>query len=563
MVFVDSVRVLPQVVNLQVGRWYYGAVAEVCPENATCNCVTWYSDNTSVATVGPDNGFIYAKAPGIARIYATAADAFGASDYMTVTVSGTIAVESITLDPASISLEVGTSADLCAAVCPGNSTNKNLHWSSSNTNVATVEDGEVSAIARGSATITAVSTDGSGVSGSCTVNVTGDILVSSIQVCPMTATLFKGESTYVSASVSPSNAATQTVTWRSSNSNVATVNPDTGLVIAKNAGTVMIYAAAQDGSGVEGCCTIRVRNPILVENITLNETFLELEKEESFTLSATVCPSNAKQKKVCWSSSNTAVATVDGTTGKVTGKNVGNATIYAAAVDDSGVCASCSVRVNGTTTTPTCPQNENTAPENTYQDPIDVYNGAHLLQNTLMTLFGGQGLKLTAHYDSTRLVESSLGRGWYHNYEKYVVVDGSEAYAYQNPSVFLKYEKEAGSNGVFNCIHANKAGYVLTVDHTRAYPYIIDCNSAHTEYYNAEGKLAKIVDHQGFETQITYSGTLITIADCVSGKKMYLAKDAEGKIVRVYDDASRQATITYSGDLITAICDVNGNSLSY
>ena len=101
------------------------------------------------------------------------------------------------------------------------------------------------------------------------------------------------------------------------------------------------------------------------------------------------------------------------------------------------------------------------------------------------------------------------------------------------------------------------------MDHSRQYPYIIDCNSERTEYYDSNGRLAKIADHQGFETLLSYSGALITITDSVSGKQIYLEKDSSCKIVRVYDDAAREAALTYSGNLLTAVCDVNGNTLTY
>ena len=105
MICVSSVTVYPKSVTLKKGNWYYSVSAEVCPANADCNCVTWHSSNTNVATVNAANGYIYAKAAGTARIYATATDGSGCSDYITVTVRNTVPVESVTLNRTSLSLE--------------------------------------------------------------------------------------------------------------------------------------------------------------------------------------------------------------------------------------------------------------------------------------------------------------------------------------------------------------------------------------------------------------------------------------------------------------------------
>lgn len=563
MICVNSVSVSPKSITLKVDNWSYAACAEVCPSNADCKEVTWHSNNPSVASVNASSGYIYANAVGSTRIYATATDGSGCSDYLTVTVSNTIPVTSVTLGRSDLSLEEGQSASLCTTVCPDNASNKNLNWTSSNNNVATVNNGVVTAVAKGSARITAAAADGSGKSASCSISVSGDTLVSSICVTPDPYTLITGKSAYLYVTVCPENATNKCVTWSSDDICVATVNSVSGLVYAQNPGTTKIRAAAQDGSGVVGECSLTVMDPICVEDINLSRSYLVLYKGSTHRLTATVCPTNASNKKVRWHSSRTSVATVSATTGLITAKSAGTATIYATAQDGSGVRSCCTVVVKQTIVCSVEETPVNKVQGSTFADPVDVYTGAHLLNNTLMSLFGGQGIKLTAHYDSTQLACGSLGSGWSHNYEKHIEVDACEAFVYNNPSIFSRYAANSDCQTRFTCCSPNKNDYVLTVDHSRQYPYIIDCNSVRTEYYNANGDLAKIVDHQGFETLISYSDTLITITDGVSGKKIYLEKDSSCKIIRVYDDAGRQATLTYTNNLLTEICDVNGNSLSY
>ena len=187
---VYSVNVYPSSTTIKTGNWYYGAYAIV---NASSNCntdVRWYGNNTSIATVNASSGYIYAKAPGTTRIYAQSTIDSSKKDYITVTVtSGTICVDSVALNRSSISLEKGDTFDLCATVCPTNATNKSICWSSTNPSVATVSGGVVTAKARGSAYIYAEAQDGSGEYGYCYVNVTEDVLVTSVTVSPSSKTM--------------------------------------------------------------------------------------------------------------------------------------------------------------------------------------------------------------------------------------------------------------------------------------------------------------------------------------------------------------------------------------
>ncbi len=344
MICVNSVSVFPKSITLKVGDWYYSACAEICPTNADCRCVTWHSDNASVASVNASSGYIYANRVGTARIYATATDGSGCSDYLTVTVSNTVPVTSVTLNRSSLSLEEGDSASLSATVCPDNATNKNVNWTSSNNGVATVNNGIITAVSKGSARITATAADGSGKSASCLVSVTGDILVTSIELTPSNTTLRVGYSIYPSVTVCPSDAAEKSFTWSSANSNIASVNPNSGLVYAKAVGTTTIYATACDGSGVCGCCTVRVI-PVYVQDIVVCPETLTLDVGESACLEATVYPVNATNPNISWTSGDCNIADVDAN-GCVTGKAPGTTCICANAVDGSDAYGCCTVIVH-------------------------------------------------------------------------------------------------------------------------------------------------------------------------------------------------------------------------
>ena len=84
-----------------------------------------------------------------------------------------------------------------------------------------------------------------------------NVLVTAISV-PSTATLYVGNTATLTATVTPTNATNQKVTWSSNNESVATVGTD-GTVTAVSAGTATITATAQDGSGISGSCVVTVQ----------------------------------------------------------------------------------------------------------------------------------------------------------------------------------------------------------------------------------------------------------------------------------------------------------------
>ncbi len=563
MICVNSVTAYPKCLTLKLGDWYYGTSVEIAPADADCKTVTWHSDNPSVASVNASNGYICANSVGTAKIYATATDGSGCSDYINVTVGLTVPVEDVSLNQTSLSLNEGASTTLCATVCPAHATNKQLNWCSSNPTVAAVNDGVVCALSKGSATITATAADGSGKCACCAVTVTGNTLVTSITVTPAEQTLFLGKSMLLSATVYPSNATQKSVKWVSSDSSVATVNPDSGLVYAQGEGSALIYARALDGGTASGYCKLTVKKEVLVTEIKFSESSYVLEREGILRLAdiTTVVPENASNKKICWRSSNTSVARADNELNVVFAIGPGKANIYATAQDGSDTKAEFSVHVMQSTTR--CEEKPKSMPGGIMGNPIDVYTGASMLSSTLMTLFGGQGLQLIAYYDSTQLACGALGKGWYHNYEKHLERNGNEILVYSTPTSFARYKAQSDCCTTFTCETKGKEGYILTVDDSLEYPYILDCNSEKTEHYDANGNLVKIVSHEGFETSISYTNLQVVIKDCVSGKEIRLDRINSGRVYRVYDGHGREATLNYSGYYLTAICDVNGKSRTY
>ena len=159
--------------------------------------------------------------------------------------------------------------------------------------------------------------------------------------------LKKGEAKMLTAFMSSVSGAQAAVTWKSSNSSVATISAS-GRVQAVAAGTAVI-TAAHKGSGKTAKCTVTVTEAkIPVSKVTLNTNAIKWPVGRSGSFTATVLPSNATNKAVAWRSSNTKVATVS-STGKLTAVAPGTATITCTAQDGSGKYATCKVTVKSNT----------------------------------------------------------------------------------------------------------------------------------------------------------------------------------------------------------------------
>jgi uncharacterized protein YjdB len=258
---------------------------------------------------------------------------YGQTSTVTFTVS-TGAVEGVSLDQTNASISVNDSLSLTATVSPSNAANKTVSWKSSDSSVASVDaNGKVTAKKVGTATITVTTEDG-GYTASCKVSVV-PAAVSSVSLDQTNASVNVNGTVTLKATISPSNAADQTIIWNSSNTNVATVS-SSGVVTGKAAGSAIISATTTNGKSAS--CTITV-NAIQATGVALNASSLYFESGKTYTLKATILPSNANSS-VSWSSSNTKVATVD-SNGKVTIKGSGEATITAKT--SNGKTASCKV----------------------------------------------------------------------------------------------------------------------------------------------------------------------------------------------------------------------------
>ena len=326
-------------INLTIGGTTKVA-ATVVPENATYRSVMWTSSNPSVATV--NNGLIEGKSVGTAEIIVSTTHK-NISKKINVTVSN-VEAESISLNKKTLDLTVGSKESLTVTFNPNNTSNKTITWTSSNTGIITVKDGLVVAKGVGTATVTAKSSNGK--TASCIANVKADnVPVQSLSLNVNVINTTVGDEIHLNATIKPDNATNKIVTWESSNSNVATVLD--GVVKTKGVGTATITATSINGK--KDTCTVTVKsNDVEVQSVTLNSNNIKTKVGEEVSLMATISPSNATNKTITWSSSDTSVATVS-SSGKVTGKNEGTATITAKS--NNGKIATCIVTVEEATIT--------------------------------------------------------------------------------------------------------------------------------------------------------------------------------------------------------------------
>lgn len=263
----------------------------------------------------------------------------GRMDTHMITVEPLVPVEKIKLDS---EMTVTTSGlhELEYTIEPANASIQDLEWESTDAAVAKVQYSSgryvLYAYKNGTTTITATATDGSGVTASCEVTVNINYPVQDISLNHDAKTFTKaGETLQLTATIYPDSATNKTVTWKSSDKTVATVD-ESGLVTAVGNGTADITATTEDGN-FKATCQVTVEIPELTLSLDKSELTLT-QTEEQQKLTAIVSDT---EEKVTWLSSDPFVATVtrDGT---VTAIANGTATITASAGDKT---VSCTVEV--------------------------------------------------------------------------------------------------------------------------------------------------------------------------------------------------------------------------
>ena len=312
-----------------------------------------------------------------------------------------IKADKITLDKGELVLwATNQTESIKATVTPENAEDKDVVWESLDTSVVTVDQkGNVTAVADGTTFVKCSLKSNSKVFASCEVTVQvpepskpATIKATSITVEPKVLNLNTNDYfvDYLEYKILPENSDETDVVWESDNPKVAMVSED-GQVTANGVGTTTVRCYIEANPSLSATCTVNVKGStepevVKVSGISLNPDIdLKIEEGSSYTIKATVAPSNATNSSVKWVSSSPDVATVDDN-GNVTAIKAGSTTITCTAVDGSGVSASCPVTVKAKSTTN---PSETEKTKYTYRVSTDLnygpFNGGDLIGTNIYT----------------------------------------------------------------------------------------------------------------------------------------------------------------------------------
>ncbi len=300
-------------------------LAMVVPSEATNQAVTWTTSDTTVATVD-SNGVITGVLVGTADIIVTTTEG-EFKDTVVVTITP-ILVTGVTLNTNTVTVGENSSARVLAMVVPSDAADTSVSWTTSDTTVATVDsNGVITGVSVGTADIIVTTTEGE-FKDTVVVTIT-PILVTGVTLEDGVITVVRNATVRVMATVVPSEATNQAVTWTTSDSSVATVGSN-GVITGVSVGTANIIVETTEGE-FKDTVVVTVTS-ILVTGVTLNTNAVTVVRNATVKVVATVVPSDALDRAVTWSSSDSSVVTVD-LNGVITGVSVGIANIIVEKTD--------------------------------------------------------------------------------------------------------------------------------------------------------------------------------------------------------------------------------------
>ena len=227
-----------------------------------------------------------------------------------------IHITGVELSVTDLSLRIGESETVNAIVVPANATDdKKVVWSTSAANVATVDNGKVTAVGLGESNITATA---GGKTAICKVKVI-PIDVSGISLNFTEKEIKIDETFQLTAIVEPDNATDKSVVWSSSNENIATVS-NTGTVTGISVGKAMITVQSASGN-ISASCIVEVL-PASVTGVSFKDNEISVVEGRTHQTEYIISPDNATNKNVTFKSHDTGIFTVDGT-GLITGLSEG------------------------------------------------------------------------------------------------------------------------------------------------------------------------------------------------------------------------------------------------
>lgn len=246
----------------------------IAPLTATDQVVRWETDQPSVVAVSAD-GLVTGVGPGVASVTVTTRDGGRAASCLVRVVEASpghpekqpTKPAAVRLTLAAARLTVGDTMALGAEVVPATATDRGVVWSTSDASVASLSattggDIEVKGLAEGTVTITAMAVGDPTKRATCVVVVAGLVAVSGLSVSPSTLALASGQTRTLIATITPSGATNQGLTWTTSDAAIASLSASTGhtvMVTSYKTGTATITAKTDDGARTASCTVVVTR----------------------------------------------------------------------------------------------------------------------------------------------------------------------------------------------------------------------------------------------------------------------------------------------------------------
>ena len=319
----------------------YKPKLEVNPSNATNKEIIWKSSDNYVARVSSD-GTVRSQKNGKCKIIGYSMD----GSNVTVSYDAIVDIKAKSIEFSNSSYKITDAAQtpsFTPKILPENTANKNVTWKSSDTSIATVSSGGViKAVSNGTCKIIATTKDGTNLSASMDVIV--DIKAKSVALDKTSLKITsKNSINKLVATVTPSQA-NQKVAWSSSNGNIAKVDSK-GRVTPVSNGTCKIIATTTDGTNITASCDVTV-DVKFVTGISFDfNSYTITNANQTPVFNPNITPSDAENKNVRWSSSNTKVATVS-SSGVIKAAGNGTCKITATTTDGTNLSASFNITVN-------------------------------------------------------------------------------------------------------------------------------------------------------------------------------------------------------------------------
>lgn len=300
-------------ISLDKGTTY---TLEYSIDNINESDVEWEVNYPNIVTI--NNGIVKALSKGEAIVTLKYENKVSAS--ITIYVKDANEITMIIMPKDKVNLKVGQEYKVEPIISPDTVKNASLIWSSSNSEIVTIDNGVIKAKSPGYSKVSVKSNNN--ITAYIDINVIREVIEpESILLNKTNLDLYIGSDELLAYSIMPVETTENKITWTSTNEKVVTVI--NGKIKAIGIGNASIIVKTSNGKS--NTCNVNVK-PIPVNSVTLNNHTLTLGITQTAKLTAAVLPINATNKEITWSSSNPNVATVD-SSGNITAKKIGNAVI--------------------------------------------------------------------------------------------------------------------------------------------------------------------------------------------------------------------------------------------